>query len=203
MGTADALRQGDLRGFPHVGRALLATLALHRLSAFPMNSRFAGQLPGAKTYFDRARSYCDAVARGKPTWVDPLVLQQEYEAVVKVDGEYVEEPDGPESWCMDALDVAEYAVSAWRDSERNQEAVQNALGSLESFVDMVEEMSPRMDGDDSALLPVLEAERQVADFAVIRAAMRIGPLEAAKLDALYTASRELAFRYRDRLLLVP
>ncbi|MGW7464487.1 hypothetical protein ACWGJT_07210 [Streptomyces xantholiticus] len=181
------------------GRAILASLALRRLSLFPMEGRFSDPLPSADAYFARALAFCDACVQKVPTDIDPAALRAEYEAIVMVNGEYVEEPEGPEAWSMDVLDIAEYAVGTWRDSHDNRQQCGMTLSAVDSFVDMLEETSPRLDGDAS-MLPDLEAQRRSADLTAVKGASSAGGVVPAVIEDLYAASLLLAQAYRERVL---
>lgn len=132
------------------GRAVLATLALRRLSLILEEGRFAEPLPDARPYRRRALAYCVARMRQEATDLDPRALRAEYEALVKADGDYTEEPQGPAAWTMDVLDVAEYAVTAWHgvEDEDHEGACFDALIAVDSLVDVIEEMArpPRARG---------------------------------------------------------
>ncbi|MFI9342936.1 hypothetical protein ACIG0D_16885 [Streptomyces sp. NPDC052773] len=182
-------------------RAVLATLALRRLSLVVEEDRFAEPLPDARPYLRRALAYCVARMRQEVTDLGPRALRAEYEALVKVDGDYAEEPEGPAAWSTDVLDVADYAVTGWHGVEDgdNEEACLDALIAVDSFVDMVEEMSPPAAGKGAPPLTDLEAVRRSRDLEAVRGCA----VGRTVTDPLDEASLHLAHVYRDRLLTLP
>jgi hypothetical protein len=197
----DEVLRAELGRVAPEGRAVLATLALRRLSLILEEDRFAEPLPDARPYLRRALAYCVARMRQEATDLDPRALRAEYEALVMADGDYAEELEGPAAWTVDVLDVAEYAVTAWHGVEDgdNEAACFDALIAADSFVDMIEEMSPPAAGEGAPPLTDLEAVRRIRDLEAVGA----GAFGRAVTDPLDEASLHLAHVYRDRLLTVP
>jgi hypothetical protein len=197
----DEVLRAELGRVAPEGRAVLATLALRRLSLILEEDRFAEPLPDARPYLRRALAYCVARMRQEATDLDPRALRAEYEALVKADGDYTEEPQGPAAWTMDVLDVAEYAVAAWHgvEDEDHEGACFDALIAVDSFVDMIEEMSPPAAGEGAPPLTDLEVVRRTRDLGAVGA----GAVGRAVTDPLDEASLRLAHVYRDRLVTLP
>lgn len=186
------------------GRAVIASLALHRVSLFPMEGGFSEPFPGSEAFFQRAVAVSKALASGELTTDELAEVLEVYNDLVQPDGEHIEEPDGPGAWGMDVLDIAGYVLEAWDDPDSSAETVADALDAMHSFADALEEMIPVVrDGDDPADLRELEIQRQVDDVADVRALTARGGIDAAAIDRLYAASLPLAHAYRERIGLLP
>ncbi|MFV5996012.1 hypothetical protein ACNPQM_27225 [Streptomyces sp. NPDC056231] len=183
------------------GRAVIASLALHRVSLFPMEGEFSDLFPGSEAFLQRAVAVSRTLASGEPATDELAEVLEVYNELVEPDGEHIDEPDGPGAWGMDVLDIAGYVLEAWGDPDSSAETVADALDAMHSFADALEEMIPVVrDGDDPADLRELEIQRQVAD---VRAVTARGGMDAAAIDRLYAASLPLAHAYRERIGLLP
>ncbi|MFE7390717.1 hypothetical protein [Streptomyces sp. NPDC057582] len=186
------------------GRAVIASLALHRVSLFPMEGGFSEPFPGSEAFFQRAVAVSKALASGEPATDELAEVLEVYNELVQPDGEHIEEPDGPGAWGLDVLDIAGYVLEAWDDPDSSAETVADALDAMHSFADALEEMIPVVrDGDDPVDLRELEIRRQVDDLADVRAATALDCIDVAAVDRLYTASLPLAHAYRERIGLLP
>ncbi|MFF8842161.1 hypothetical protein ACF08N_05400 [Streptomyces sp. NPDC015127] len=186
------------------GRAILASLALHRVSLFPLEDRFFAPYPGSKDFFRRAVAVCRSLALGESAEQELAETLEEYNEIVQPDGEHVEEPDGPAAWGLDVLDIAGYALEVWDDPDAGAETVADTLDAMHSFADALEEMIAAPEGaDPSEDLRVREIRRQVEDLAGVRDATSGGAVDRAAVENLHAASQPLATAYRDRITLLP